>query len=361
MSKKKKLVMTSMALGGVALTLTGCGAKSEKQDDTASQKNKPVKIEVKQAQYVKPEDKTVEGDDAYLALKVSIKNTSKYNISFNEDDLKLYDKDKESIKPEMLYFDSVDDDKLSMETIDSDSTASGWVYYKVDKGDKYTMKYKPQIDVEENTDKKLPTTTLAINTNKYKDQTKAIQDAAKGYVDAVFFGDTDAAKKANVANDVATAQTQFNDAYKKALLDQVFEGTSDEDLNRFIQAYKEAAKQKDKVEYTVASYDGQKAVVNLKVNSLLLDDYDMDATLDRFIEENAERYADADEDRIEQDASKYVLDDMIKWFPSATANSTSEDVELTLVRKDGKWEVETTDEYTYRDVEETFMGGLYIV
>lgn len=33
MSKKKKLVMTSMALGGVALTLTGCGAKSEKQDD----------------------------------------------------------------------------------------------------------------------------------------------------------------------------------------------------------------------------------------------------------------------------------------------------------------------------------------
>lgn len=343
-----KKLMTLTLIGSSVLMLTACGKKS-------------AEVKVSSGSYVQETDKSPKSGEGYLALKVDIKNTTGEKLVVSSDDFKLK-KDDKTISPESMYLDGMKE--FNYQKIDKDDSASGYVFFKVDKNDKYELKYTPE-PTEYEKDDKLKATTTEVNTSKYKDPGQSAKKAAKQYVEAVFFNDQSAQEKNNLENNVKEDAKNYHDEFVKEFRDELGEdAVSDQQADKIFQDYVNDGKKRDEISYEVKEAQPNEVTIEISAKTVNMGDIDTTQLQSNFEDEFINKHKDDEEiseDEIVKEATQYLIDKLPELISKEDVSSDDESgYSIKMKKNNGKWEIETTgsDAYGYTSLKNQFLGGL---
>lgn len=344
----KKLLALSL-IGGSLFTLSACGKQN-------------TDVKVSSGCYVQEVGQSVAKDgEGYLALKVNVKNTTRQQLEVSKDDFKLK-KDDKSISPESMTIDGMTD--IQDTKLDKDDTASGYVFFKVNKKDKYELKYTPEATDYEKNDK-LSSTTVDVNAAKYKDPGESAKKAAKQYVEAVFLDDKDAQEHNDLENNVKEDAKKYHDDFVNGLRDQLDkEYVSEQQADKIFQDYVKDGAKRDQISYKIYEAQPNKVKIEINLKNVDFESMDFDKLSEDFVNDFINKHKDddsIDEEQASKEAAQYILDKLPEMISKAeVATQDSSGYQIELVKKDGKWEVETTgsDAYGYNSLRNQFLGSL---
>ena len=174
-----KKILRNIAFLVAIFALAACGA-SKKSDNQAG--SNEVDIKIKSGTYIVPRDEST--DSKYLALKLEIKNKSKEKLSISAGDVTLYDSEGEKISAVNVYDSAEKFKTIGYEDLSKDKTVSRYVVFEVDPDEKYELHYAPKFMDSLAKDRK--DIEISVSPSKYEDNTDAVADLAKEYVNKVF-------------------------------------------------------------------------------------------------------------------------------------------------------------------------------
>lgn len=357
----KKEILFSMTVGTVLL-LGACGDKGTATKPAVESQNTTVKI--KSGTYVLQDGDKVKDGEGYLALDVSVKNTSKSSIDLSAQDFSLYDKKDNKISEKNMYSDDDSFQSFEGNSLSTGKSVDGYVVFPVDKDQKYELHFIPETGGSKK-DKEI---TLKVDASKYHDDTDNIKQLADQYVSQVFLNKAAANEKKNqlkLTNDLEKEKNDFNQQFstrlKKEFTDYI---PSDAELGKTIDGFKATNQKKAKITYTIDQLFPTEASVYVSPEVINFDEIDTDSIISQFVDENEGKYEDYD--KATQDAEKYLLQQLPSKFDSATVSQPSDmegqGYKVNLTQKDGKWTVDSSkadNNYDYQSLASSFMGGLY--
>ena len=385
-------VFRYLFLSVLVVFLTGCSF-TKKASENGVSGNNDVDVKIKGGTYVLPNDES--SDSKYLALNVEIKNKSDKKLRLSEGDITLYNSDDEKIKPLNVY-DSNDKFKtMSFEQVSKNKSISGYVVFEVDSKEKYELHYSPlytDIDAKEKED-----VTIKVDAAKYPDNVEKIEDLAKQYVDQVFLNGADSANAGNVSNnnpnsatvtpladkkedkkkkdkdadkgdefvlggDLAKAKSDFTKAFTTQFGEEfTYYKPSEAELRTFVDAYAKANAKRAKISYQVKSFFPESAIVYVRPETIGLENIRTYDLISKFADEHKADYSNYND--AYSAAEKYILEQAPSQFDSIPLVTSkymeNEGYELKLVKKNGKWVVDTSDSIGYKSLVRAFSGNSY--
>lgn len=384
-------VFRYLFLSVLVVFLTGCSF-TKKASENGVSGNNDVDVKIKGGTYVLPNDES--SDSKYLALNVEIKNKSDKKLRLSEEDITLYNSDDEKIKPLNVY-DSNDKFKtMSFEQVSKNKSISGYVVFEVDSKEKYELHYSPlytDIDAKEKED-----VTIKVDAAKYPDNVEKIEDLAKQYVDQVFLNGADSANAGNVSNnnpnsatltpladkkddkkknkdadkgdefvlggDLAKAKSDFTKAFTTQFGEEfTYYKPSEAELRTFVDAYAKANAKRAKISYQVKSFFPESAIVYVRPETIGLENIRTYDLISKFADEHKADYSNYND--AYSAAEKYILEQAPSQFDSIPLVTSkymeNEGYELKLVKKNGKWVVDTSDSIGYKSLVRAFSGNSY--
>ena len=384
-------VFRYLFLSVLVVFLTGCSF-TKKASENGVSGNNDVDVKIKGGTYVLPNDES--SDSKYLALNVEIKNKSDKKLRLSEGDITLYNSDDEKIKPLNVY-DSNDKFKtMSFEQVSKNKSISGYVVFEVDSKEKYELHYSPlytDIDAKEKED-----VTIKVDAAKYPDNVEKIEDLAKQYVDQVFLNGADSANAGNVSNnnpnsatltpladkkddkkknkdadkgdefvlggDLAKAKSDFTKAFTTQFGEEfTYYKPSEAELRTFVDAYAKANAKRAKISYQVKSFFPESAIVYVRPETIGLENIRTYDLISKFADEHKADYSNYND--AYSAAEKYILEQAPSQFDSIPLVTSkymeNEGYELKLVKKNGKWVVDTSDSIGYKSPVRAFSGNSY--
>ena len=384
-------VFRYLFLSVLVVFLTGCSF-TKKASENGVSGNNDVDVKIKGGTYVLPNDES--SDSKYLALNVEIKNKSDKKLRLSEGDITLYNSDDEKIKPLNVY-DSNDKFKtMSFEQVSKNKSSSGYVVFEVDSKEKYELHYSPlytDIDAKEKED-----VTIKVDAAKYPDNVEKIEDLAKQYVDQVFLNGADSANAGNVSNnnpnsatltpladkkddkkknkdadkgdefvlggDLAKAKSDFTKAFTTQFGEEfTYYKPSEAELRTFVDAYAKANAKRAKISYQVKSFFPESAIVYVRPETIGLENIRTYDLISKFADEHKADYSNYND--AYSAAEKYILEQAPSQFDSIPLVTSkymeNEGYELKLVKKNGKWVVDTSDSIGYKSLVRAFSGNSY--
>lgn len=372
----KKIILTGITTLS-ALALTGCSS------------NKPVaNIEVNSESYIiQKDDKNKDDKEATLALEVTLENTTKKSLEhIYQSDFSLYDKDGNQISPSTGVYDrSGDFQTMKGFSLNPDKKKTEYLAFKVDRGEKYELHYKPGISYKSNKEPK--DSIVEIDTSKANDASSEVKKVTASYVNQVFLNKTgdavqletkDDAVAQNVSTaddkkeeskldmDIKKAKENFNAKFSELFVSDLqssnatYEPTSDE-LKKIISAVQERNFSEGSVEYDVAELFPTSAIVYVKPKVVDFDTIDMSGILYK----KMDKIDTTDRKKARNTAAKILVQQLPAEIGKAevsTPNSMNkEGYKLVLSKtKEGKWKFDnsdSSDNYAYTDLESAFMAG----
>lgn len=384
-------VFRYLFLSVLVVFLTGCSF-TKKASENGVSGNNDVDVKIKGGTYVLPNDES--SDSKYLALNVEIKNKSDKKLRLSEEDITLYNSDDEKIKPLNVY-DSNDKFKtMSFEQVSKNKSISGYVVFEVDSKEKYELHYSPlytDIDAKEKED-----VTIKVDAAKYPDNVEKIEELAKQYVDQVFLNGADSANAGNVSNnnpnsatltpladkkddkkknkdadkgdefvlggDLAKAKSDFTKAFTTQFGEEfTYYKPSEAELRTFVDAYAKANAKRAKISYQVKSFFPESAIVYVRPETIGLENIRTYDLISKFADEHKADYSNYND--AYSAAEKYILEQAPSQFDSIPLVTSkymeNEGYELKLVKKNGKWVVDTSDSIGYKSLVRAFSGNSY--
>lgn len=384
-------VFRYLFLSVLVVFLTGCSF-TKKASENGVSGNNDVDVKIKGGTYVLPNDES--SDSKYLALNVEIKNKSDKKLRLSEGDITLYNSDDEKIKPLNVY-DSNDKFKtMSFEQVSKNKSISGYVVFEVDSKEKYELHYSPlytDIDAKEKED-----VTIKVDAAKYPDNVEKIEELAKQYVDQVFLNGADSANAGNVSNnnpnsatltpladkkddkkknkdadkgdefvlggDLAKAKSDFTKAFTTQFGEEfTYYKPSEAELRTFVDAYAKANAKRAKISYQVKSFFPESAIVYVRPETIGLENIRTYDLISKFADEHKADYSNYND--AYSAAEKYILEQAPSQFDSIPLVTSkymeNEGYELKLVKKNGKWVVDTSDSIGYKSLVRAFSGNSY--
>ena len=384
-------VFRYLFLSVLVVFLTGCSF-TKKASENGISGNNDVDVKIKGGTYVLPNDES--SDSKYLALNVEIKNKSDKKLRLSEGDITLYNSDDEKIKPLNVY-DSNDKFKtMSFEQVSKNKSISGYVVFEVDSKEKYELHYSPlytDIDAKEKED-----VTIKVDAAKYPDNVEKIEDLAKQYVDQVFLNGADSANAGNVSNnnpnsatltpladkkddkkknkdadkgdefvlggDLAKDKSDFTKAFTTQFGEEfTYYKPSEAELRTFVDAYAKANAKRAKISYQVKSFFPESAIVYVRPETIGLENIRTYDLISKFADEHKADYSNYND--AYSAAEKYILEQAPSQFDSIPLVTSkymeNEGYELKLVKKNGKWVVDTSDSIGYKSLVRAFSGNSY--
>lgn len=306
----------------------------------------------------------------------------------------LNNSDDEKIKPLNVY-DSNDKFKtMSFEQVSKNKSISGYVVFEVDSKEKYELHYSPlytDIDAKEKED-----VTIKVDAAKYPDNVEKIEDLAKQYVDQVFLNGADSANAGNVSNnnpnsatltpladkkddkkknkdadkgdefvlggDLAKAKSDFTKAFTTQFGEEfTYYKPSEAELRTFVDAYAKANAKRAKISYQVKSFFPESAIVYVRPETIGLENIRTYDLISKFADEHKADYSNYND--AYSAAEKYILEQAPSQFDSIPLVTSkymeNEGYELKLVKKNGKWVVDTSDSIGYKSLVRAFSGNSY--
>lgn len=369
--KKFRVFSGFVLLSSLLLTMAACSGggetKKEEKKENSAQSSK-VELSVEGGSYIIPDGKKVDDTTGFLALDIKVKNKSKDKLDVSSSDFALYDEDGKKVSSEHVY-DSEDNFKvMSSESLSEDKSFTEPLVFEVKKDAEYELHYKPMYYSDDEKDEGVE---LKLNTKEYSDDTKAVQALMSQYVTKVFYGsdevkeeDKKAAGKLELANDVEAERKAFKEESSNSLKDEFSDyEPSTAELDKVITQIQQTNAEKGKVTYSFKEFFPESATIYVRPEMVFLDDVDTESITDKFVEENKGKYTDYDS--VYRDAEKYLLQELpgkINETPINTdSNMNGEGFQVKLVKKDGKWEINSANEsrnYYFKSMKAAFRGGL---
>lgn len=344
----KKLI-TAALIGCLLLVLAACGSK------------KTADIKVLSGSYVQEIDQPAKNGQGYLALKINIRNTTGQEINVSSDNFKLM-KRKQSISPASVSVDGIseiDDQKL-----DKNDSTSGYVFFKVNKKDKYQLKFSPEAVNSENDDK-LGSSTTTVNAKNFKDPGASAKAAAKQYIEAVFLNNKTDQQHNDLANNVNADAKKYHDDFVNGLRNEIDkDDVTDQQADKIFQDYVSNAAKRDQISYKVYEAGPDKVTIEVVAKNVNIDSMNFDQLSSDFEKDFMNNHKDDDninEDEVDKEAAQYVLNklpDMISKAQVSTDETSG--YQLNLTKKDGKWDIATSgsDSSGYSSLRDQFLAGL---
>lgn len=341
---------------------TACGSNQTSQNSGKKEaSSKEATIKVVSGTYILQEGDSINDDEGYLALDVSIKNNSKDSMNIVQDDLNLYDKEGNKAANKDIYTSENDFRTLQIENLSGGKSTKGYVIFKVDKDKKYELHYAPVIS---DSDKKNKDIVVDVNAKDFKDSSDQVKKASEEYLHKAFLGkDTD--KKSDlISNDLIQEHSEFNQKFSEELKKN-FDSyvPSDDEINTLITKFEEANQKKAEVNYEVEALFPNKAIVSIKPTIISFDDVDANSIGESFVEQNEGKYDDYD--KAVQDGEKYLLQQLPTKFDQVTPRQPQympkDGYKLILTKDKDRWKINTdssNDNYQFDDLKSIFMGGL---
>lgn len=336
----------------VIMALAACSSTSEK---TGASSSKIIEVSIDNASYVLAgkndgvsEDK--ETKKGLLAVQLKVKNKTDSEVSISPyDDIKIYDGEKQLSPENDLNLSDLGIDYSETGTIGAEKVKDITVIVNVEKDKKYELGITPYTD---STDK-AKEVKLALDTKKYAASFDTLNDPAKAltaYIKTIYMDKESADYEKYVSADKAALQDEAKKAFKEEIQDTFMDlKISDEEMDKQYINYKSSLSQKGKINaQTVGNAEG-KAVVLVEYSNIPLNDlYDL---VDDYREEyyqNTDSYDGSEE---------YALSKFDVILDSIEAKDSKEKLEILMVKKDGKWTVDLSDDYVKGQLVDTFAAG----
>lgn len=341
------LVVLSLAL------LVGCGGAEDKGKESVKADSKAssdsAKVEIKSGMYAIIPDVSEE-DLSTIGLKIDITNTGKEKLFIMSDDFVLYEKgENEKIKPEDVYNDELD--TIEGESLSKDKSVSGTIFYNIDPKKEYKLVYEAKDAAGEGND-----VELELDLAKYEDSQKAFDEskkAADAFIDVQFLGKENDDYAKLVGNDQAETKAEVAKQYKNENEDYLFSEVdlSDEDYQKCFDKFTSTQGKRAKITKTLVAQYEDEAIVNIEIEEGLSNE-----SIRELENDYTEDYMDStgDYDGVyEYGYSKYP-----EILEKSELKSDNNELNLTLVKKDGKWNADLKDNEN-ENVVSSLLGGIY--
>lgn len=334
------------------MALAACSSTSEK---TGAGSSKIIDVSIDNASYVLAgkndgvsEDK--ETKKGLLAVQLKVKNKTDSEVSISPyDDIKIYDGEKQLSPENDLNLSDLGIDYYETGNIGAEKVKDITVIVNVEKDKKYELGITPYTD---STDK-AKEVKLTLDTKKYAASFDTLNDPAKAltaYIETIYMDKKNADYEKYVSADKAALQEEAKKAFKAEIQDTFMDlKISDEEMDKQYINYKSSLSQKGKIKaQTVGNAEG-KAVVLVEYSNIPLNNlYDL---VDDYTEEYYQNTGSYDGDE------EYALSKFDVILDSIEAKDSKEKLEILMVKKDGKWTVDLSDDYVKEQLVETFAAG----
>ncbi|MFN2746492.1 MULTISPECIES: DUF4352 domain-containing protein [unclassified Bacillus (in: firmicutes)] len=345
-SKKFFLMMLLMIVAVVSAACGGNKSASGEKEDTKKADNAEVKVV--SSEYTLPEDSTTKLGEGELILKVkvSVKNTSDKPLNVNKRSFSLYQNDSK-VSDVSMY---TDNERLSSASLNPDKSTEGYLYYQVDKGEKYQLEYTPEVYGDEKVE---PIEfTIDGGSSDILDTAKKLDDPAKAllaYTDITLFGKDNENFEKLTGENKREIVTDYLEGGQKSLIENM--GIYDEDqvdkkkLNKLISAIQNAYQDKAKVKAVTKTISSDEATVEATITPI--DSSDLEKRVQKRMEEYVKN---SGKDYISRDELiSPTIDAMVEELKKLETASSEKTVEVKMNKtKDGKWQLDLND-YTAED------------
>lgn len=363
--KKNYLLSRIVLLSSILLIASSC-SKNEPENAEAkpeTAKSSKVELSIDSGSYVIPDGKAVEEDTGFLALTVNVKNKTDDELNVSVSDFALYGEDGEKVSSERVYDSEGNFRVMGSESLSEDKSFTGSLVFEVEKAHTYELHYRPSLASD---DEKANEIEVKVNTKKYKDEAKDVENLVKEYVSTVFFDseEEETNSKLKLSNDLDAERKMFKEDGVKRLQESFtsYDVTSQE-AEKIVAQFQASNKEKAQVTYKYKEFFPETATIYVHPETVLFDKIDRDALVKQFSEENKGKYTNYS--TAQQEGEKYLiqkLPEKIKETPISTdENMAGEGYRVNLIKKEGKWELDSSKDsknYSFKSLEGAFRGGL---
>ncbi|MCY7769309.1 DUF5105 domain-containing protein [Bacillus haynesii] len=342
-SKKMILMIVLVITAGLSAACSG-GSQSGKGDTGETKqtaeatRDKDAEFKVLSSEYALPFEPstTLDKDQLYLQIRVSIKNTGKKPFEVDPEYFNLYQDD-----VKVKNIEAEDKERLGYMSLNAGRSVEGNIYFLVDKGKKYQLSYTLD-DID--TLKKIPFDVAEIDGNKIMDTADHLQDPAKallGYTDVTIYGkDNPDFEKLTGENKRQVAE-DYEASYRKKLIsdlgyDYDTDAVDQKKLNEYIKAAQQTFREKTKVKAVTKSISYDEATIEATITRLDMSDFEdrVKESLDQFVKNSKK------DELSKKELFNPTIDIMIKELKKLEQVSSKKTVKVTIQRtEDGKWQL----------------------
>ncbi|ASB91203.1 DUF5105 domain-containing protein [Bacillus sonorensis] len=342
-SKKLYLMMLLMIVAVLSAACSG-GSKSASADKDEAKKADNAEIKILSTEYTLPDDSTTKLADGELILKVkvSIKNTGKEPLSVTRRSFNLYHGD--SKVTDVNIYDA-QNERLTTATLNSDKSVDGYLYYQVEKGEKYQLEYAPETYGDE----KIEPIEFEIDggSSAMLESAKKLDDPAKAllaYTDITLFGKDNEDFEKLTGENKREIVTDYIEGGQKSLIKSMGiyneEDVDKKKLNKLISAIQNAYQDKAKVKAVTKTMTSEEAKVEATITPIDSSDTQkrVQKRMEEYVKDSGKNYMSREE------LINPTIDVMAEELKKVETASNDKTVEVTMKKtKDGKWQLDLTD------------------
>ena len=329
------------------LVLSACSSSSgssekEKEEKKGKGSSKEFAVSIVDASFVllgKDDGVAEEGTEkGILAVNFKLNNKSKESIRLStRGGMKLYDGDEESNAISDAYNTDVGIEYEGSGDLGAGKTKTVTGFFEVEKDKEYEIGIKAE---SEDYEKKIEEVILKVNTADYAESFDALQDPANAlaaYIDSIYLDKDNSDYEKFVSADKAALQEEAKKVFKEKVKRNFVGKLTDAEVDKLYATYKSTQSQKAEFKTVTSAKANGKAVVLLEFSTVSLrniyqdlSDYQME------YREKTNRYD-------EKATKKYLLSKFDKVV-NAQEVEEGEDLKILLVEKDGKWNVDSSED-----------------
>ncbi|WP_100330027.1 DUF5105 domain-containing protein [Bacillus xiapuensis] len=336
MTKKWSL----LAIVAVIMTaLTACGG--EKEGKASSADSNVMEASIKDASFIltgKDDGVSEDQQKGVLLVDIKVKNKSKSPINLSvHRNIKLYDGDEQLNPVTDLYIRDVDLDMQPSSEIGAGKVKELTAAFEVEKDKKYEIGMQPLLaDSAEETEE----VKLMLDTKKYRDSYEKLQEPAEAlaaYIDTIYLGKENSDYEKLISADKAALAEEAKEVFKDHIERYAFSvDITDADAEKYYQSYRSALNQKAEITPKAIANANDKAVVQLEYAALSME------SLSDKLSDLKKEYNDNNEYDSEK-SEQYAFSKFDSIINSLEADKAREPLKIKMMKKDGKWTVDTSD------------------
>lgn len=347
----KKSISVFLAIV-MLLIFTACSAGEDKKADSSG-KSKVLEATVEDGTFIlssKNDEFDPEGDTGTIQLNVAVKNKTDSSINiFPENDMQLFDGE-EQIDAVSIFDASIELEVPSNTSIGADKKKTFSVLFEVERDKEYELSIEPNLMSGE----EVEPVTLSVDMSEFEDTYEVLQepvDALTAYIDTIYFDEKDDKLEEMMQVDVEEQLKDAEKEFTQFLDDATFKEISSKQAAKLYDTYVETLKDKGEFHIQLKGNSGEKAVVEMEYIGISAVDVGNEFSNVRkdFLEKSAAYDT--------KKADEYAISKLDKIISGVDATESRNNLEIRMVKKDGKWAFESGYLDAAKELNKIFAGG----
>ncbi|WP_062197229.1 DUF5105 domain-containing protein [Massilibacterium senegalense] len=336
----------------MAMALIGCS--NEKTGSSKTSSNKLIEVTIEDASYILSGENDGVSEDkdtkkGLLAVDLKIKNKTKEKIIISDQNIKLYDGE-EQLSPVDDFNHKIDLEYPNLGEIGGEKVKTVTLIFNVEKDKKYDIGITPLTTDSTDEDEVL----IQLDTKKYGKSFDKLDNPAKAltaYIETIYMDKDNVNYEKYVSADKKALQEEAKKLFKEQLQRSFYDiDVPDADVDKQYINYKAALAEKTKIKAVTLANAKGKAVVTLEYSTIPLDLYDA-------VSNYSDEYKNNTGDYEGVNRENYALSKLDVIISSIEPKESREKLEVEMIEKDGKWTVDTSDEYSSQELMDAFTKG----